>query len=309
MAQKTALELVAYYKSLLINQYLNLPKASGTIGALTSLVIMPQTSVQLLSLTGIPSSGSFILSYNGVNTASINWDDDAASLQTKLRAIPGLENILVTGGFSSLAFEISFEGVIPPASLLDVFSNSLVVSSTDISISFTQTDEILPLALQNAFNLIGDNPAVGNQLDILGKYANVSRTGNGFSSVITLDDDDFLKLIKMAIITNSSGSSLYTIQNLLHEFFPNQIYVTDQKNMHMTYLILTGSHDLIELFISEGLLPAPMGVSLTVIYYPVLNFFSFRTYSTPNTTGKPFNTYSDYHMDWPFLSYASAITI
>ena len=140
----------------------------------------------------------------------------------------------------------------------------------------------LPLTLQNAFNLTGSNIAAGKQLDVLGKYAGVFRSGNGFTGPITLNDSDFLQLIQLAIVTNNEGSDLSTIQSLLNRFFPNEIFVFDYRNMRMSYLISStiGSQNLVQLFVTEGLLPRPMGVQLSVtVYAPIINsFFGFITY-------------------------------
>jgi Protein of unknown function (DUF2612) len=170
----------------------------------------------------------------------------------------------------------------------------------------------LPTQVQNAFNLTGSTPAQGVQLDVLGKYAGVSRNGYGFNgTAITLSDADFVTLIQMAIIRNSAGSSLSTIQALLAQFFPCEVLVFDYQNMQMSYLISSsiGSQNLVQLFITEGLLPKPMAVSLGLpIYAPVITmFFGFRTYSLVAFNSEPFNTYSSYQTNWPWLSYANAI--
>lgn len=133
--------------------------------------------------------------------------------------------------------------------------------------------EQLPVAVQNAFSL---DTAVGVQLDVLGKYQGVVRNGMGFDGPITLNDSDFRVFIKLAIATNQSGSSLYDIQNILNIFFPGSILVFDHQNMRMSYFIDSdiGSQDLIQLFITEGLLPKPMGVQLAApIYAADLKFF------------------------------------
>jgi Protein of unknown function (DUF2612) len=172
----------------------------------------------------------------------------------------------------------------------------------------------LPLQVQNAFNLVGPSPAQGVQLDILGKYAGVTRNGYGFHGVpITLNDSDFLTLIQMAIIKNSADSSLATIQSLLAQFFPNEVLVFDYQNMQMSYLISStlGTPHLVQLFVSEGLLPKPMTVSLaTVIYAPVINqFFGFRTYFLAPFNSEPLNNYSSYQTNWPWLSYANGVIV
>lgn len=175
----------------------------------------------------------------------------------------------------------------------------------------------LPLSVQNAFNLTSGvlGPvAEGVQLDVIGKYVGVTRSGFGFNGVaITLSDDDFLILIQMAIIQNNAGSSLATIQDLLHQFFPDQIFVFDHLDMKLSYLINSslGSFDLIQLFVTEGLLPKPMAVALgAIIYAPVIDtFFGFGTYEQAAVNNSPFNTYEDYQTDYPWLTYEDAIIV
>lgn len=168
----------------------------------------------------------------------------------------------------------------------------------------------IPLAVQDAFNL---DTAIGVQLDVLGKYAGVTRNGYDFSGPVTLDDENFRQLIKIQIIQNSSGSSLADIDNLLEIFFENVIFVFDHKDMRMSYYIDSNevSTELAEFFVMGGFLPRPMGVQLSaIIYAPVLDtFFGFRTYYAPAYNVSPFNTYADYEMDTPWLSYANAIAI
>lgn len=133
----------------------------------------------------------------------------------------------------------------------------------------------LPIAAQNAFNM--DGTAIGSQLDVLGKYTGVTRNGYGLTGQpISLSDVDFFTLIKISILTNSAGSDLGTIQNLIHTFFPGELFVFDYKDMRMSYLVnsTVGSQNLVELFITENLLPKPMGVQLSApIYSSNLKFF------------------------------------
>lgn len=167
----------------------------------------------------------------------------------------------------------------------------------------------LPNEVQNAFGL---DTAVGVQLDVIGIYVGVVRSGYVNGLPITLDDPDFASLIRMAIVTNSSGSSLSDIQNLLQTFFPNQVFVFDYANMHMSYFVneSVGSLDLVRLFISEGLLPKPMGVQLaSVIYGPIIDkFFGCCSYQQPVAhNNSPFNDYTAYTTDTPWLSYTDAV--
>ncbi len=163
----------------------------------------------------------------------------------------------------------------------------------------------LPVDVQDAFDI---DTAVGVQLNVLGKYVGADRSGNGFTAPITLSDEDYRSFIRICIVSNNNGSSLYDIQTLIHQQFGNEILVYDYANMHMNYFInySVGSQYLIQMFITEGKLPKPMGVRLAIIYAPTNHFFGFRTYTINTANNFPFNSYTDYHMDYPWLSYIYA---
>ena len=305
----TTLELVQYYQNLLILQYIGKQKAYATIGAQVTPVIMPQTSVQTITFASAPSSGNFVIGYNGNNTVPINWNDVESTIQTDLQNLAGLETVTVSGSIASLTLAVTMTGVTPPANLLTVVSSTLDSGTPTV----TEIDETLPLAVQDGFNLIGTNIAQGIQLDVIGKYVGVTRFGAGFNQNITLNDSDFLSLIHMAIISNSNGSSLATIQAFIQQFFSGEMLVFDYKNMRMSYMISesVGSQNLIQMFIVQDLLPRPMGVGVFyVIYAPTINnFFGFRTYELPGFNSTPFNSYTNYNANTRWLSYADAIVV
>lgn len=305
----TTLELVQYYANLLILQYLQKPKAYATVEALASLAILPQVSTQDITFSAVSASGTFILIYNGNPTAAINWNDSLATIQSKLQAVSGLSTATVSGSIAGELLTITFNGVTPPANLIEIGANSLEDgASNPITLSVAETDVTLPIAVQNAF---GINTAVGNQLDVIGKYVGVTRNGNTFSGSITLDDSDFAILIQLAVFQNNAGSSLADIQNLIANFFPGQILVFDYTTMRISYFLSVGSKDLIQMILLQHILPKPMGVQLgTTIYAPIINaFFGFRTYELPGTNNSPFNTYAVYSMVAPWLTYADALIV
>ncbi len=162
----------------------------------------------------------------------------------------------------------------------------------------------LPISVQDAYDI--DN-AEGSQLDVLGKYAGVTRKGYSFAGPVSLDDSDFRTYIKIAIIKNNSFSSLSDIQDLLYQFFPGQLYVFDYANMHMNYTMFSdaGSLELAQVFVSAGFLPKPMGVQLgTLIYAPSgTTFLGFRTYDAAQVITTQPNTYDVYDTDKPWLTY------
>ena len=317
----TPLELVQYYADLLVKQYRLLPKATAHVKLLVSQAIMCQTTTQDITFSAVAASGSFVLSWVGLgynslnNAATVNWNDSASTIQASLRALTGLSTITVAGSIASQTLTMTFTGVIPPADLLVVSSNTLMTSApAAITIDVEQTDEVLPLAVQDAFNIDASlGPvAVGVQLDILGKYQGVVRSGQGFNGPVTLNDADFLSLIQIAIVKNAAGSDLNTIQTLLFQLFAGEVLVFDYRSMRISYLISStvGSQSLIQLVVREGLLPRPMGVGMSVIYYAdITKFFGFVTYDNQvpfNNT--PFNTYDSYNMDSPWLSYNYAVS-
>jgi len=169
----------------------------------------------------------------------------------------------------------------------------------------------LPLSVQDAFDI---ETAVGVQLDLLGKYAGISRLVNTFNSgTVVLDDSDYRKMVKMKFALNCLGSSLEEIQELIFTFFADALSVFDYANMRMSYYFNAayGSEILAEAFAVQGLLPKPMGVQLaSLIYVPTLdNIFGFRTYVIPGFNVSGFNNYSVYEETWPWISYQNALNI
>lgn len=162
----------------------------------------------------------------------------------------------------------------------------------------------LPVAVQNAYDI---NTAVGVQLDVIGKYVGALRVNPVNGLPVTLDDDDYRTLITLVIIKNNSGSSLFTIQNLLAANFPGLILVADNQSMGLNYVLIDtlGTPDLLKILATGAYLPAPMGVQTSVVIVPHHDFpfFGFRTYAGPDMTVSPFNTYAMYSMNAPWLSY------
>lgn len=314
----TTQEIIDYYANLLVLQYLGKPKAYATIQTSVTGVVMDQlptqvqdafnlnATVQTIEFSDVPASGLFDIGYGTKNTVGFQWNSTTAFIQLWLNQAFGTNTVSVSGSLASQTLTFTF-GLTTAPLFISVPANSLKNAG---AVAITAT--------------VSTNLAQGVQLDVLGKYAGVSRSGIGSSGPITLDDADFIKLIQMAAITNAAGSSLATIVSFLVQYFPNEVFVFDYaltSPMSMSYFINSsiGSQELVQLFISEGLLPKPMGVSLSVIIAPVINkFFGFCDYSTatptaPNTVNtEPFNcavsyTALNYNTTWPFIDYSDSI--
>jgi len=160
----------------------------------------------------------------------------------------------------------------------------------------------LALNVQSGFNI---TTAIGNQLDLLGKYVGVTRSGNGFTGPITLVDDDFRVLLRFAILSNNVGSSLYEIQYLLNLFFGGKVLVFDYSSMQLSYIMdpSVGSYELAQLIVTEGLLPRPMAVGVSsIIYAPTITkFFGFVSAEVTVMNNVGFNDASNYQTARPWL--------
>ena len=309
----TTQDIVDYYTNLLVIQYANKPKALATTQALAAVAILPTISVQQMDFSAVPELGTFKIEYLTNQSAAINYNDSISTVQSKMQAVSGLSEITVTGSLASQQLIVTLNGVYAPAPLLVISQNTLLTPTQPIEITVESIDMTLPLAVQNAYNLLGDSPAVGVQLDVLGKYVGVTRNGYSIAGEpITLDDADFLTLINMGITINNGGSDLKTIVGFLNTYFPGLIYVFDNGQMHLTYYVnMFGiNSNLLNLFITEGLLPAPNGVGTTVIYIPFIDHvFRLVTYDNPveqpNSVG--LNNYDTFNTSTLFVSYSNVI--
>lgn len=218
------------------------------------LVVIPMVNaIQELALSGVPASGSFTLTYDGNASAAINWDDTPSQMQSKLRAVPGLEQVLVTGTLASQEVTVSFKGIYGAVPLLVVGGAGLQTSAPaaititpttatageTISEAITRTsdlvqyfglmgtlvfDEVDTLAaaaviqpLNKIGFFVGNDPAdveIGGKLDLL-------RSGNFSQSrgIYYGDTDETALLVQAAyagrgLSTNFDGSNTTQTMNL-----------------------------------------------------------------------------------------------
>lgn len=101
-------------------------------------VILMTVATQSLAFSGIAASGTFELTYGGNTSAAINWNDTAAQIQTKLRAVTGLQDVLVTGSIASQALSVQLAGVYGAVSLLTITADTLETSGS-VAVTITPT--------------------------------------------------------------------------------------------------------------------------------------------------------------------------
>lgn len=101
--------------------------------------------IQTVTITGTPTGGTFTLVFGAQTTATINWNDNAATVQTRLQALSsiGSGNATVTGGPGpGTPFVVEFKGTLAYAAQgnITLGTNSLTGgSSPNVSIAHTQT--------------------------------------------------------------------------------------------------------------------------------------------------------------------------
>lgn len=133
-----------------------------------ALIIIPiVNAIQHFALSGVPASGSFTLAFDEGTTAAINWNDNAAAIQTKIRAVPGFDAAVVTGTLGAQAININLDGVYGPVTLPTVGGSGLLTSGiAPITITPTTTTagETLAAAITRTADLVQYFGILGTQI-------------------------------------------------------------------------------------------------------------------------------------------------
>lgn len=113
-----------------VNQEVNINALATQVQILDSNTLVTNAGFstareQTLNLSGVPASGTFLIRYNGNNSAAINWNDSVGDIQTKIQAIPGLGAATVTGSLAGQQLVFDLSGVSQVQTLLTIRSNSL----------------------------------------------------------------------------------------------------------------------------------------------------------------------------------------
>ena len=120
------------------------------------LVVIPmQKESQTISFDAVPDAGSFVVTYDGNDSAAIAHDDDAAAIQAILRNVEGLEQVNVTGTYAA-GFTIELDGVYGDISNLVTGTNTLTASAVAVNITVTEDEagETLAEAVTRSLTLV-----------------------------------------------------------------------------------------------------------------------------------------------------------
>lgn len=127
-------------------------------------------AVQNIAFSLVPDAGGFTLLSNGNQTGNIPFSAVASDVQTALNALPGLSGVTVSGTFTG-SFNITYAGASgsTPQPLLVVGANTLTSTSTNVSLTITQTTPgVLPNAnVDVQCTTLGANPAFAGSLNVI----------------------------------------------------------------------------------------------------------------------------------------------
>ena len=166
---------------------------------------------QTLGLSGVPASGTFVVNYNGNTSASINWNDSASAIQTKLQAVAGLTAATVTGSLASQSLVVALNST-QALGLLYVTSNSLqTAGAAAITFSYNEgySNTLLPSSQKNQF-LVSSANVIITAMQLSPASATVAHTATKQFAVY-----GGYGTYTWAFVTNNSGgtitsSGLYT---------------------------------------------------------------------------------------------------
>ncbi len=108
------------------------------------------------------------------------------------------------------------------------------------------------------------------------KWYSYRETGR---SLFALTDSELLTIIKLKIIQNNAAPSTQLIDELNSILFVDPMIFTDRQNMSVGYIFPERMRTLMTIAQSEGLLPKPSGVSLTISFTgDTTAVFSYSSY-------------------------------
>lgn len=128
---------------------------------------MNTNEVQIVTITGTPTGGTFVLAWGGNQTAPIAFDVLAAALEDALELLPGVGEgqVAVTG--TNPAFTVTFTGTLAhsPQALVTLFLNSLT-GGTSPSVATIEATEGHAAVPGPGYRVLVVNPNRGHHIEL-----------------------------------------------------------------------------------------------------------------------------------------------
>jgi hypothetical protein len=203
-------ESVTYKMALRVfAQQLNIRAGGGQL-----IVIPYQVSKQTVSFSEVPTTGSFVLEHGGAASAAILVADSAAQIETKLRAIPGLEKCRVSGSVAT-GLVVALEGIYGPSAALVASSVSLTDGTDPVTVTVaeSQAGETIVQALARTIESVQYFGAISTRIhseaEVLASAAAIQAESKiaGFVSdnPATLEADGMLDKLRSSGFTKTRG--------------------------------------------------------------------------------------------------------
>lgn len=133
-------------------------------------VIGPGTDeVQHIHFSATPDAGQWTLIFDGEETGTLNFNDNAATIQAALNALNGLSGVVVTGAYPD--FDVTYSGSdgSKDQPLLQIGTNTLTAAAIQVNVTFTETTPgVLPnVSVDVIAETAGEIPAYANTLTVI----------------------------------------------------------------------------------------------------------------------------------------------
>lgn len=178
--------------------------------------------VQTITFSAVPDSGTWKLSFEGVETAVLAFNANAAAVQAALNALPGLSTVVVTGSFAG-GFVVTFAGADgKQAQALLVFSlNTLLNGVTPVTPTVTETTPGVPQAsVSMTAEVTGPIPAFkGTLTNIVTPVTGLTSTKNLADAIVgrDIETDAELRLRREQELQKAGAGTVEAIRAKLLE--------------------------------------------------------------------------------------------
>lgn len=140
------------------------PFTSLEIGSTTYASTSTSVATTSLVFSDVPDAGLLKIKY-GTTAKQIAFDDEAADLQTQLRAITGLEDVIVSGSYTD-GFLITFWGL-DVDDVEAITDNGSTLAASMVAVTFTITDSSFVSAVESPGALVKAYQVVLNHDNII----------------------------------------------------------------------------------------------------------------------------------------------
>lgn len=126
--------------------------------------------VQDIDFSAVPDAGDWTLVFDGEETGTLAFNDNAAAVQSALNALPNLSGVTVSGNYST-GFTVTFAGAdgSQDQPLLQMGDNNLTVAAVQVNVTFVETTPgVLPnVTVEVEAESPGEIPAYADTLTVI----------------------------------------------------------------------------------------------------------------------------------------------